>query len=240
MIHHRHSLRPIGLRPLSFFFHGTSLHVRRVDMWSCWMVSVARPLARVAILSASFCEWVSYDFEQIISLQVSMSICVSLPDPNEFLVLDAISSWLMFLKMTLSALVSGLSVMADYFSSAACGCFSFCFFMMSVVMSCFLSMLLALSTNLRAFFTCPCSISLHVPNTCWITSFLNLLLSVYNIVSSTSFVMPCTLQDTHATVVVHHGSPIACPPTNEFCAYDLTNVCVVCTFVYICYYCTLA
>ena len=56
------------------------------------MVSIARRLARVAISSASFCEWVLYDFEQIINLQVSMSICVGPPDTKEFLVLDVISS----------------------------------------------------------------------------------------------------------------------------------------------------
>ena len=43
----------------------------------------------------------------------------------------------MFSKMTLSVLISGLSVMADCFSSAAFGCFSLSFFLMSVVMSCF-------------------------------------------------------------------------------------------------------
>ena len=53
---------------------------------------VARRLAWVAISSASIFEWVSYDFEQIISLQVSMSICVGPPDPDEFLVLDVMSS----------------------------------------------------------------------------------------------------------------------------------------------------
>ena len=55
-------------------------------------MSVARRLARVAISSASIFEWVSYDFEQIVSLQVSMSICVGPPDPDEFLVLDVMSS----------------------------------------------------------------------------------------------------------------------------------------------------
>ena len=56
------------------------------------MMSVARRLARVAISSASIFEWVPYDFEQIISLQVSMSICVDPLDPDEFLVVDAMSS----------------------------------------------------------------------------------------------------------------------------------------------------
>jgi len=41
----------------------------------------------------------------------------------------------MFSKMTLSVLVSGLSVMEDCFSSAAFGCFSSNFFLMSVVIS---------------------------------------------------------------------------------------------------------
>jgi len=41
----------------------------------------------------------------------------------------------MFSKMTFSVLVSGLSVMADCFSSAAFGCFSMSFFLMSVVIS---------------------------------------------------------------------------------------------------------
>jgi len=86
---------------------------------------------------------VPYDFEQIISLQVSMSICVGPPDPDEFLVLDVMSSWVMFSKMILSVLVSGLSIMADCFSSAAFGCFSLSFFLMSVVASCFPSMSLA-------------------------------------------------------------------------------------------------
>jgi len=48
----------------------------------------------------------------------------------------------MFSKMTLSVLISGLSIMADCFSSAAFGCFSLSFFLMSVVMSCFPSILL--------------------------------------------------------------------------------------------------
>jgi len=46
----------------------------------------------VAISSASIFEWVPYDFEQIVFLQVSMSICVGLLNPDEFLVLDVISS----------------------------------------------------------------------------------------------------------------------------------------------------
>ena len=66
----------------------------------------------------------------------------------------------MFSKMTLSVFVSGLSIMADYFSSAAFGCFSLSFFLMSIVMSCFPSMSLAWFTILRAFFTSPCNISL--------------------------------------------------------------------------------
>jgi len=51
-----------------------------------------RHLASMANSSASISEWVPYDFEQIIYLQVSMLICVGPPDPDEFLVLDAISS----------------------------------------------------------------------------------------------------------------------------------------------------
>ena len=74
MICCRHSSTPTGLMPLSFFFSGISLHIRRVNMWSCGMVSIARRLARVEISLVSFCEWVPYDFEQIISLQASMSI----------------------------------------------------------------------------------------------------------------------------------------------------------------------
>jgi len=87
------------------------------------MVSVTKRLARVAISSASIFEWVPYDFEQIISLQVSMSICVGPPDPDEFLALDVMSSWIMFSKITLSVVVSGLSIMADCFSSALFGAF---------------------------------------------------------------------------------------------------------------------
>jgi len=87
------------------------------------MVSVARRLARVAILSASICEWVPYDFEQIKSLQVCMSICLGPPDPDEFSVLDAISSWVIFSKMTLSVLVLGLSIMADCFVPLLLGAF---------------------------------------------------------------------------------------------------------------------
>ena len=48
-----------------------------------------------------------------------MSICVGPPEPDEFLVLDVMSSLVMFSKMTLSVLISGLSIMADCFSSAA-------------------------------------------------------------------------------------------------------------------------
>ena len=125
LIRRRHSPTATGLMLLSFFFRGISLHAGKIDMWSCGMVSIARRLARVTISSASFCEWVLYDFEQMVNLQVSISTCVGPPDPEEFLVLDAISSWVMFSKMTLSVLVSGLSVMADCFSSAACECFSF-------------------------------------------------------------------------------------------------------------------
>jgi len=125
------------------------------------MVSVTRRLARVAISSASIFEWVPYDFQQIISLQVSMSICVGPPDPDEFLVVDVMSSWVMVSNMTLSVLVSGLSVMADCFSSAAYGCFSLSFFLMSVVMSCFPLMSQAWFTILRAFFNCPCNICLQ-------------------------------------------------------------------------------
>jgi len=33
MLWRRHSPTPTGLMPLSFFFSGTSLHARRVDMW---------------------------------------------------------------------------------------------------------------------------------------------------------------------------------------------------------------
>jgi len=161
MIRCKHSPTPTGLMLLSFFFSGTSLHARRVDMQSCGMVSGARRLARVAISSASIFEWVPYDFEQIISLQVSMSICVGLPDPVEFLVLDVISSWVMFSKMTLSVLVSGLSIMAECFSSATFGCVSLSFFLMSVVMSCFPSISLAWSTILKAFLTCLCNINLQ-------------------------------------------------------------------------------
>jgi len=51
------------------------------------MVSVARRLARVVISSASICEWVPYDIEQIISFQMSMSICVGSLDSDEFLVI---------------------------------------------------------------------------------------------------------------------------------------------------------
>jgi len=87
---------------------------------SAWMMSSFSSPARVAISSSSFCEWVPYHFEQNLSLQVSMSICVGPLDPNEFLALDAISSWVMFSKITLSVLVSGLSVMADCFISTAC------------------------------------------------------------------------------------------------------------------------
>jgi len=58
----------------------------------CGMVSVVRYLARVAISSASYCEWVPFDLEQIISFQVSMSICVGPSYPDEFLALHAISS----------------------------------------------------------------------------------------------------------------------------------------------------
>jgi len=54
MIRHRHSPTPTGLMPLSFFFSGTSLHARRVDMESCGMVSVARCLARVAFHQLAF------------------------------------------------------------------------------------------------------------------------------------------------------------------------------------------
>ena len=57
VICHRRSPLPTGLMPLSFFFSGTCLHARRVDMCWCGMiVSVTRCLARVAILSASLCE----------------------------------------------------------------------------------------------------------------------------------------------------------------------------------------
>ena len=80
------------------------------------MVFVVKRLARVAILSAGFCEWVPYDFEEIISLPVSMSICVGPPDPDEFLALDVISSYVF---KNNSVLVSDLSVMADCFSYAA-------------------------------------------------------------------------------------------------------------------------
>jgi len=66
-----------------------------------------------------------------------MSIGVGPPDPDEFLVVDVMSSRVMFSKMTLSVLVSGLFVMADCFSSAAFGCFSLSFFLMTAVMSCF-------------------------------------------------------------------------------------------------------
>jgi len=80
-----------------------------------------------------------------------MSISVGPPDPDEFLVMDAYSSWVMFSKMTLSGLVSSMSIMADCFGSAAFGCISLSFFLMSVVISCFLSMSLAWSTKLWAF-----------------------------------------------------------------------------------------
>jgi len=93
-----------------------------------------------------------------------------------------------------SSLVSGLSIMADSFSSAAFGCFSFSFFLMSVVMSCFLSMSLAWFTNLRAFFTCPCSINLQ--KAFWsdcilvLTIFLSLYwMTSHSEISSSSF--PC-------------------------------------------------
>ena len=161
MIHLRHSPTPTGLMPLSIFLSGTSLHARRVDMYLCGMVFVARRLARVAISSASFCELVPYDFEQIISLHVSMSICVDPPNPDEFLALgcDFILSYVF--KDNPHCFGFRLINFADCFSSAAAfGCFSFNFFLVSVVMSCFPLMSLALSTNLRAFFICACSISL--------------------------------------------------------------------------------
>ena len=139
VIWHWHSPTPAGLMSLSFFFSGTHLHARSVDMWSCVTVSVASCLAQVATLSASFCEWVPHDVEQINSLQVSMSICVGPPDHNELFALDAISSWGMFSKMTFSVFVSRVEFMADCFISAAFGCFSSSFFM-SAVMLCSPSM----------------------------------------------------------------------------------------------------
>jgi len=158
------------------------------------MVFVARSLARVTISSASIFEWVPYDFEQIISHQVSMSTCVGPPDPDEFLLLDVISSWVTFSKMTLSVLVSCLSIMADYFSSAAFGCFSLSFFLMSVVMSCFPLMSLAWFTILRAFFTCPYNMSLQkvVWSDCFmvLTDLLSLFwMASHSEISSSSF--PC-------------------------------------------------
>jgi len=60
----------------TFLFTGRNLNAIIVYMWSCGIMSVARCLARVKISSASFLEWVSYDFEHIIFVQVCMSICV--------------------------------------------------------------------------------------------------------------------------------------------------------------------
>ena len=107
------------------------------------MVSIARHLARVAISSASIFEWVPYDFEQIISLQVSMSTCVGLPffSIGCNVTLSCFQRWL-------SLLVSCLSIMADCFSFATFGCFSLSFFLMSEVMSCFPLMSLAWFTIL--------------------------------------------------------------------------------------------
>jgi len=66
-----------------------------------------------------------------------------------------------FSKITLSVLVTGLSDITGCFSSAACRCFPFSFFMMSQMSVFMMYDVLYHVTNLRAFFTCPCSISLQ-------------------------------------------------------------------------------
>jgi len=143
MIRRRHSLTLTGLVPMSSFFNGTSLHARRIDAWSCGMVSVVRCLARVAISSPSFvngCHMILNKFH--------VNLCWSSRPWWVF------STWCDFhLELCFHRWPSMFWFQAcQLWLTVACACFSFIFFMMSIVMSCFPSMSSALSTNLRTFF----------------------------------------------------------------------------------------